>query len=97
MPLYRRLPKVGFSNVRFAKRYVVVNVGDLEEYFEKGDIVDVAQLRKKRLVSGDRNVKVKILGDGELSKSLTVKADRFSKSAEAKITAAGGNCEATEG
>ena len=93
MPMYRRLPKVGFSNVRFAKRYVVVNVGDLEEVFEKGDVVDGAELRKRRLVRGHRNLKVKILGDGEISKSLTVKADKFSKSAQEKIAAAGGNCE----
>jgi len=93
MPMYRRLPKVGFSNARFAKRFVVVNVGDLEECFEKGDVVDVGELRKRRLVQGQRDMKVKILGDGELTKSLTVKVDRFSKSAEKKITAAGGTCE----
>jgi large subunit ribosomal protein L15 len=93
MPLFRRLPKVGFSNAQFTRRYVVVNVGDLEEYFEKGDQVDVAQLRRKRLVQGPGDVRVKILGDGTLTKSLTVKADRFSKSAEAKITSAGGTCE----
>jgi len=93
MPFFRRMPKVGFSNARVAKRYVVVNISDLEEFFEKGDTVNPAELRKRRLVSGPRDLKVKILGDGELSKSLTVKADKFSKSAETKITAAGGNCE----
>jgi large subunit ribosomal protein L15 len=93
MPLFRRLPKVGFSNYKFTKRYAVVNVGDLEEYFEKGDVVDVAQLRKKLLISGSADLCVKILGDGELTKSLTVKADRFSKSAQAKIASAGGTCE----
>ena len=93
MPLFRRLPKVGFSNYHFTKRYVAVNVGDLQEYFEKGDVVDVAMLRKKRLVQGGKDLLVKILGDGELTKSLTVKADKFSKSAEAKIASAGGKCE----
>jgi len=93
MPIYRRLPKVGFNNANFTTRYVVVNIGDLEEVFQKGDVVDPAELRKRRLVTGRADVKVKILGDGELSKSLTVKAAKFSKSAEAKITAAGGNCE----
>jgi len=92
MPLFRRLPKVGFSNVNFATRYEVVNVSTLDAAFEKGEVVDVAQLRKKQLVrSGE--VLVKILGDGELTKSLTVRADKFSKSAETKITAAGGTCE----
>lgn len=93
MPLFRRLPKVGFSNARFTKRYVVVNVGDLDEYFEKGEVVDAAQLRKKRLVRGPTKLMVKILGDGELTKSLTVKAGRFSRTAEAKIVSAGGSCE----
>ncbi|MBN2583604.1 MAG: 50S ribosomal protein L15 [Planctomycetes bacterium] len=93
MPLFRRLPKVGFNNANFTTRYVVVNVGDLEEYFQKGDVVDVPQLRKKRLVRGPGEINVKILGDGELTKSLTVKAGKFSKSAEAKIVSAGGSCE----
>ena len=93
MPLFRRLPKVGFSNVKFTHRYVVVNIGDLEDYFEKGDVVDMAQLRKKRLVSGSEQLPVKILGDGELTKSLTVKAGKFSTSAQAKIASAGGTCE----
>ncbi len=93
LPLYRKLPKVGFSNAEFTERYVVVNIADLEAYFEKGETVDIAELRKKRLVRGNQNAKVKILGDGELQKSLTVKASKFSKSAEAKIAAAGGTCE----
>ncbi len=93
MPLYRRSPKVGFSNARFAKRYVVVNVGDLEEEFEKGDVVDPEELRKRRLVRGGRGTRVKVLGDGRLSKSLTVRAGRFSKTAQEKITSAGGTCE----
>lgn len=93
LPLYRKLPKVGFSNAQFTERFVVVNVADLDAYFEQGETVDIAELRKKRLVRGDQNAKVKILGDGELQKSLTVKAAKFSKSAEAKIAAAGGTCE----
>ena len=93
MPLFRRLPKVGFNNARFTKRYVVVNVSDLDDYFDKGDVVDAALLRKKRLVRGPDKMMVKILGDGELTKSLTVKAGKFSKTAEAKIVSAGGSCE----
>jgi len=93
LPLFRRLPKFGFSNAQFTRRYAVVNVGDLDAVFQQGDMVDAAQLRKKRLVRTGADVPVKILGDGELTKQLTVRADKFSKSAQAKIAAAGGTCE----
>jgi len=96
LPLFRRLPKFGFSNAEFTRRYVVVNVGDLEATFEKGDVVDAAQLRKRRLLSAGTEARVKILGDGALTKQLTVRADRFSRAAQAKITAAGGTCEVIE-
>ncbi len=89
MPLFRRLPKRGFSNAKFRTEYTVVNVGDLEEYFEAGTHVTPVLLAETGLV---RNLKrgIKILGDGALSKKLTVEANRFSKQAAEKVRAAGG-------
>lgn len=86
-PMQRRLPKRGFRNP-LAARIANVNVGDLE-IFAAGATVDLIALHGKRLVQG-RLDEVKILGDGELTKKLTVSAHRFSKSAVAKIQAAGG-------
>jgi large subunit ribosomal protein L15 len=91
MPLYRRLPKRGFSNGSFRKTFAVVNVGDLGEQFDAGSTVDMAALKAKRLVVGTFDG-VRILGDGELTRKLAVTADHFSKSAEEKITKAGGTC-----
>lgn len=91
MPLQRRLPKRGFSNSRFAKSYQTVNVGLLNS-FEDGAVVTVEDLYAKSLVSS-RTGALKILGDGELKKNLTVKAERFSESARSKIEAAGGKVE----
>ncbi len=90
MPLQRRLPKRGFTSLN-KKVYALVNLRDLE-LFEAGTVVDLAELGKAGLV---KNVcdGVKILGDGELTKTLTVKAHKFSKSAIEKITAAGGKTE----
>lgn len=90
MPLARRLPKRGFTNI-FAKKYAFVNVSDLE-VFENGATVDAAALLEKHLISKELDG-VKILGNGEISKSLTVKAVKFSESAKAKIEAAGGKAE----
>ena len=90
MPLYRRLPKRGFTNI-FAKEYVAVNVSALE-IFEDGTEV-TAELLKESGVISKVNDGVKLLGRGELTKSLTVKACRFSKTAEEKITAKGGKVE----
>jgi large subunit ribosomal protein L15 len=95
MPLYRRLPKRGFSNATFRKNFAVVNVGDLER-FDANSTVDMAALKKARLVVGTFDG-VRILGDGELKKKLAVKAHHFSKSAEEKITKAGGTCTKIEG
>ncbi len=89
MPLFRRIPKRGFSNAPFRTDYDIVNVCDLDELFSDGDEVTKQTLVKVGLLRNDR-VLVKILGDGELAKKLTVLADRFSKSAKEKITAAGG-------
>jgi len=91
MPIQRRVPKRGFSNARYKTEYAVVNVADLER-FEAGSVVNIATLREAGLVKAVKDG-VKILGNGELSKSLTVQANAFSKSAEEKITAAGGKAE----
>jgi large subunit ribosomal protein L15 len=91
MPLYRRWPKRGFSHATWDKHYAVVNVGDLEQ-FDANSTVDMAALKAKRLVVGTFDG-VRILGEGELKKPLTVKADHFSKSAAEKIAKAGGKAE----
>ncbi len=88
MPLVRRVPKRGFHN-RFAKVVATVNVADLERVFENGDQVDRDALRARSLAKGRYDV-LKILGDGPLTKKLTVCAHRFSKTAQEKIEQAGG-------
>ena len=93
MPLHRRLPKRGFNNVAFAKVYAVLNVSDLESRFEAGDTVDEAILAERKLVQG-RYDGVKVLGNGEITKSLTVNVSKFSASAKTKIEAAGGTIAA---
>jgi len=90
MPLYRRLPKRGFTNI-FAKQIVEVNIERLN-IFENGTEVTEALLKERGVVSKTLDG-VKILGNGELTKSLTVKVRRFSKSAKEKIEAAGGKVE----
>ena len=91
MPLQRRLPKRGFNNI-FRKEIVAVNVADLEARFENGAVVDVESLKQVGLVKNSFDG-IKILGNGELTKKFTVKADAFSESAKQKIEAAGGNAE----
>jgi large subunit ribosomal protein L15 len=88
MPLFRRLPKRGFNNFNFAVKYNVVNVSQLEQ-FDDGSVVGPEQLTNAGLIDSI-NKKVKILGDGELTKSLKVEAHRFSRNAEQKIMASGG-------
>lgn len=90
MPLYRRLPKRGFTN-HFAKEYAEINVKDLNR-FEDGAVVDCAALEAAGVVKQVKDG-VKVLGNGELTKKLTVKAEKFSKSAVQKIEAAGGKAE----
>ena len=90
MPLYRRLPKRGFNN-KWATVYDVVNVDELNK-FEAGAVVDQAALEEAGIVKQVRDG-VKILGEGELKVALTVKANKFSKSAVEKIEAAGGKAE----
>lgn len=91
MPLYRRLPKRGFTNI-FATQYAEINVEVLNDMFEDGAIITPNLLKEtgilKRQLDG-----VKVLGNGEITKKLTVKANKFSKSAVEKIEAAGGKVE----
>jgi len=91
MPLFRRLPKRGFSNYNFETRYKIVNVSQLER-FDDGAVVGVEQLSNVGLIDSVRN-KVKILGDGELTKKLEVTAHKFSKTAEQKIVGCGGSAK----
>jgi large subunit ribosomal protein L15 len=90
MPIQRRLPKRGFTNI-FAKTYAVVNVRDLGR-FEAGATVDETALVQSGLVKGPRDG-IKLLGQGEISVALTVKVDKASQSAREKIEAAGGTLE----
>ena len=92
MPLFRRLPKRGFSNYNFAKRCEIVNICQLER-FEDGATVGVEQLSQAGLI-GSIKSRVKILGKGDLTKKLQVTANKFSKTAEEKIVASGGTAKA---
>ena len=89
MPLYRRLPKRGFNNAKFRTVYSIVNVSQLEKAFDNEATVDAAAIRDARLVNA-KSGPIKVLGGGELTKKLHITADRFSKSARAKIEAVGG-------
>ncbi|MBI4746071.1 MAG: 50S ribosomal protein L15 [Deltaproteobacteria bacterium] len=90
MPLQRRLPKRGFTNI-FRKEYAIVNLSDLDR-FDKGSTVDVAMLVAAGLVN-KIGAGVKLLADGDIKKSLTIKVHKFSQSAKAKVEAAGGRIE----
>jgi len=92
MPLLRRIPKRGFSNARFKKTFQLVNVGRLGDHFENGGEVGIPEMLMAGLI-GDAKRPVKILGDGEVTVALTVKANAFSAQAVAKIEAAGGKTE----
>jgi large subunit ribosomal protein L15 len=91
MPLFRRIPKRGFSQATWAKHYHVVNVGDLDA-FDDGAAVDPEALRKAGLAKGPADG-VRVLGGGELTKKLVIRAHHFSKSAAEKIQAKGGTAE----
>ena len=91
LPLYRKLPKRGFNNYRFGKKYAVVNIGLLNK-FNDGDVVDSAALLNAGMIDSVMDG-VKILAEGELTKKLTVKAKVFSASAKEKIEAVGGKTE----
>ena len=90
LPLYRRLPKRGFKN-KFAKEYTIVNIETLDQ-FDNGTVIDSELLLKEGVIS-KLNDGLKILGNGELTKNLTVKANIFSATAKEKIEAAGGKAE----
>jgi large subunit ribosomal protein L15 len=90
-PLFKRLPKRGFTNIH-RHEYAIVNLGDINALFEAGAVVDLEALKKVGLVKKEYEG-VKILGNGELDKALTVKAAKFSKSAVEKISKAGGTVE----
>jgi large subunit ribosomal protein L15 len=94
MPLFRRMPKVGFSNARWAVPVTTINVQDLNR-FEAGATVGATQLREAGVLKG-KIVLLKVLGHGDLEKALTVQAHRFSETAKAKITQAGGKAEVIE-
>ena len=91
LPLYRKLPKRGFNNARFGKQYAVINVESLNK-FNDGDVVDCAALLAAGIIKNTFDG-LKVLGDGELTKKLTVKAAVFSASAKEKIEAVGGKTE----
>ena len=91
IPLFRRLPKKGFNNPNH-KFYDIINIRDLEKHFQAGDTVDVEKLKSKSLI-GKSKWGVKILGEGDISKALTVKEMLYSSNAKEKIVAAGGTCE----
>ena len=91
MPLIRRMPKRGFNNARHTTRYVGVNLDSLNQ-FDNGAKIGVDALRVAGLANGPVKL-IKILGDGELTKKLTVSAHAFSASARTKIEAKGGACE----
>jgi large subunit ribosomal protein L15 len=91
MPLQRRLPKRGFKSLN-KKVYALVNLRDLQEIFEAGSVVDIEAMGQNGLV-GQLYDGIKVLGDGDLDKALTVKAHKFSQTAIAKIEAAGGKAE----
>lgn len=92
MPLFRRIPKRGFSNFNFARRYEIVNVSQLERSFDDGSTINAEMLVSAGLVDNLKS-KIKILGDGQLTKKLEVTAQKFSKSAEQKIAGCGGTAK----
>ncbi len=94
MPLVRRIPKRGFTNI-FKVRYQIVHLADLEERFADGDRVTFEALVERRLVKKNGGP-VKVLSDGDLSKKLVVAAHKFSRAARAKIEVAGGRCEVVQ-
>jgi large subunit ribosomal protein L15 len=92
MQLFRRIPKRGFSHATWDRKFLVVNVGDIDARFNDGDTVDREALKKVGLAKGPADG-VRILGTGELTKRLTIRAHHFSKSAQEKIAARGGTYE----
>ena len=96
MPLYRRIARKGFSNYPFKKEYVCINVELLETKFNDGETVNKASLIEKGFISSKSNSMVKVLGNGEITKKLTVEVDKVSASAKEKIEKAGGSVKVAE-
>ena len=96
MPLVRRVPKRGFLNALFRVRYDVINVADLELHFEAGSVVRLSDIAERGLMK-PRHGRLKVLGGGELTKSLTVVADAVSAAARGKVEAKGGKIELVGG
>ena len=95
-PIYRRIPKRGFNNKRFTVRYACINLSDLDAHFKDGDVVTPEVLKSKGIIKKQLNG-IKVLANGNLTKKLTVKAQRFSSTAVTKIENAGGKAEVIEG
>ena len=96
MPLYRRIARKGFSNYPFKKEYVCINVELLETKFNDGETVNKDSLIEKGFISSKSNSIVKVLGNGEITKKLTVEVDKVSASAKEKIEKAGGSVKTAE-
>jgi large subunit ribosomal protein L15 len=92
MPLHRRLPKRGFTNAPFKKKFSVINVSDLSK-FEKGSKIGPQELLEAGIIRNLKKDGLRILGDGELDRELHVSAHHFTEGAREKITKAGGTCE----
>lgn len=92
IPLIRKIPIRGFNNYNFRKRYSTINVGDLE-VLEPNTVVDIEFLYENRFIGKIEEYGLKVLGDGELTKPLTIKANKVTKTAREKIEKAGGNIE----
>lgn len=95
MPIYRRVPKRGFSNAIFKKEYTIISLDFLNENFEDGEEVSLETLFNKCLIKKGRDG-IKVLGNGELNKKLTVRVHKISKSAKAAVEAKGGTVELVE-
>lgn len=97
MPIYRRLPKRGFSNAPFKKEYAVLNLNRIADKFEGGEVNREVLIEKGLLSGRFKSLPIKVLGEGELKSALTFKGiDKFSKKAEELITKAGGKIETKE-
>lgn len=91
-PLHRRIPIRGFNNKNFETKYATINLSDLDKFFNDGDVVTPEVLKERKIIKKQLSG-VKVLGDGELTKKLTIKANRFSAKAVTKIENAGGKAE----
>ena len=91
-PIYRRVPKRGFNNAQFTTRYAIINLSDLNKFFNDGDVVS-EEILKERGIIKKRLSGIKVLGNGNLEKKLTIKANRFTSAAVSKIEDAGGKAE----